>query len=172
MRLVRKATLSPALCPSLWRLSAAPPRRPSPNGGGARSTPKPPVPLTTYNVTVTANPTAAHRRVRRTPSTVTVDVRRTDNGQPPPDLTAVTLTTTLGGFGAGGSGPQTVTLQLVNGRAQAALFPGASDGHGDRARPRSAAAPARPTSASARPATFFVSSVDAERRQTRRAARR
>ena len=56
---------------------------------------------------------------------VEVDVRRNDTGQPPADLTEVVLTTNLGNFGSA-TGPQEVTLELVNGRAQAVLFPGTS----------------------------------------------
>jgi hypothetical protein len=54
-------------------------------------------------------------------------VRRNDTGQPPADLTEVELTTTLGNFGST-TGPQEVTLQLVNGRAQAVLYPSTEQG--------------------------------------------
>lgn len=94
-----------------------------PASGGPPATPKPPAPVTLYSVTVTANPPSIVA-ASGTPSTVTVNVRRTDNGQPPADLTEVTLTTTLGEFGSAGSGQKTLELQLVNGRAQAVLFPG------------------------------------------------
>jgi hypothetical protein len=87
------------------------------------SNPVQPTPVTTFSVTVTASPTALTTGAA-TGSTITVQVRRTDTGQPPPDLTPVTLTTTLGDFGSLGSGQRTVTLQLVNGQAQAVLFPG------------------------------------------------
>ena len=89
--------------------------------------PVPPTPVTTYVITVTPSPgqiTAGGS----TGSTVTVDVRRTDNGQPPPNLTPVTVTTNIGSFGAAGSGQKEVTLQLVNGRAQTVLFPDAEVG--------------------------------------------
>lgn len=98
-----------------------------PASGGPPATPKPPAPVTLYSVTVTANPPSIVAG-SGTPSTVTVDVRRTDNGQPPADLTEVTLTTSLGEFGSAGSGTRTLDLQLVNGRAQAALFPGGDVG--------------------------------------------
>lgn len=91
------------------------------------STPQPPPPVVTYNIVVTADPSQLTVG-STTPSTVTVEVRRADNGQAPPDLTQVTLTTTLGEFGSVGSGTQTVNLQLINGRAQAALFPGTAVG--------------------------------------------
>lgn len=100
---------------------------PTEPSGGTPATPKPPAPTVNYNVTVTVSPpqlTAGGT----TPSTVAVEVRRADNGQPPADSTPVTLTTTLGEFGAVGSGQQSVQVQLVNGRAQAALFPGSAVG--------------------------------------------
>lgn len=97
-----------------------------PTGGGPIQ-PIPPIPTTQYNVTVTANP--PQLAVGSTsPSTVTVQVRRADTGQPPPDLTDVTITTSLGEFGSVGSGLQTTTVDLVNGQAQVALFPGSSVG--------------------------------------------
>jgi hypothetical protein len=102
------------------------PTEPSGGGGGGTITPKPPDPVVTFNVTVTANPSQITAG-GTTSSTITVDVRRSDNGQPPPDATPVTLTTTLGGFGSVG-GPQSVQLQLVNGRAQATLFAGTETG--------------------------------------------
>lgn len=88
--------------------------------------PVPPVPVTQYTITVTANPSQLTAG-SGTGSTVTVDVRRTDTGQPPADLTDVTLTTNIGGFGAIG-GPREITLDLVNGRAQTVLFPGTEVG--------------------------------------------
>lgn len=89
--------------------------------------PGPPPAVTTFSITVTANPPSLTAG-SATGTTVTVEVRRTDNGQPPPDLTDVTLTTNLGDFNSLGSGLQTVTLDLVNGRAQAILFPGSASG--------------------------------------------
>ncbi|HVR98903.1 MAG TPA: IPT/TIG domain-containing protein [Thermoanaerobaculia bacterium] len=100
---------------------------PTEPSGGTPATPKPPEPTVSYNVTVSVSPpqlTAGDT----TPATVTVDVRRADNGLPPADSTPVTLTTTLGDFGSVGSGQQSIQVQLVNGRAQAALFPGAAVG--------------------------------------------
>jgi len=55
-------------------------------------------------------------------------VTRSDTGQPPPDLTEVTVSTTLGEFGAVGSGSKSTTVQLVNGQGQVTLFPGSSQG--------------------------------------------
>jgi PKD domain-containing protein/IPT/TIG domain-containing protein len=92
------------------------------------TTPVPPVPTTTFTVTVTANPPAISVGAAPTPSTITVTVRRSDNGEPPPDLTGVTLTTSLGEFGSPGSGTKSVNLQLVGGQATALLFPGGNAG--------------------------------------------
>lgn len=88
--------------------------------------PQPPPPVVNFNVSVAASP-AQIAAGGNQPSTITVQVRRADNGQPPANLQPVTLTTTLGGFGTTG-GPQSVELQLVNGQAQAVLFPGADVG--------------------------------------------
>lgn len=94
-----------------------------PSSGTSRpANPQPPDPVVTLAVTVTANPPQLEAGAT-TPSTVTVEVRRNDNGQPPPDLTEVTLTTNLGSFGSA-TGGQEVTLQLVNGRAQTNFFAG------------------------------------------------
>lgn len=83
--------------------------------------PVPPAQVTTYTVTVTPSPGQLTAGTG-TGSTITIDVRRNDNGQPPADLTPVTVTTNLGSFGAANSGTREVTLQLVNGRAQTVLF--------------------------------------------------
>ncbi len=94
-----------------------------------RVDPVPPVPPTaqiTYNITVTANPTTLAIGSGQS-STITVHVVRADNGQPPANLTPITLSTSLGTFGSAGGETQ-VTLQLTNGSAQAVLFPGASSG--------------------------------------------
>lgn len=99
---------------------------PTEPSSGPPVSPKPPDPVTTFIVDVTASPSDLTAG-GETSSTIVVKVRRSDNGQPPPDLTPVTLTTTLGGFGAPG-GPNSVQLQLVNGEASAVLFPGTSVG--------------------------------------------
>jgi hypothetical protein len=91
------------------------------------SNPVPPVPQVTYDVSVTASP-GSLMVGGATASTVTVSVRRNDTGSPPPDGSTISLTSTLGEFGSVGSGLRTVTLQLVGGRAQAVLFPGAQAG--------------------------------------------
>jgi hypothetical protein len=128
-----------------------------PSSGGGTISPKPPDPVVTFVVTVTANPSQITAGGTGS-SQITVDVRRSDNGQPPPDLTPVTLTTNLGGFGSSG-GPQSVQLQTVNGRAQAVLFAGTDSGTATvRAQVTGGAGAANVTIG--QPATFFVSSVD------------
>ncbi len=132
----------------VWGCTSSPTE---PSGGGSSPiTPKPPDPVVAYTVTVTANP-AEITAGSNGSSNITVQVRRTDNGQPPPDLTNVTLTTNIGGFGTVG-GPQSLELDLINGQAQAVLFAGTESGV---ATVRAAATlapprpPAPPTSASA-----------------------
>lgn len=121
------------------------------------SAPVPPAPVTLYAITVTPSPSQLTAG-SGTGSTITVDVRRTDTGQPPADLTAVTLTTTLGSFGAAGTGTKEVALQLVNGRAQTVLFADADVGTATvRAVVGSSAGVANVAIAQA--GTFFISSV-------------
>jgi hypothetical protein len=130
---------------------------PTEPSSGNPVTPKPPDPVTTFIVDVTASPSDLTAG-GETSSTIVVKVRRSDNGQPPPDLTPVTLTTTLGGFGAPG-GPSSVQLQLVNGEASAVLFPGSSIG---TATVRAVVGPSAGV-ANVRigeAATFFVGSVE------------
>jgi hypothetical protein len=98
-----------------------------PSGGGGPISAQPPAPVVGYTVTVTANPPQLSAG-GSTPTNILVQVRRTDNGQAPANSTPVTLSTTLGEFGQIGSGLQTVQLQLVNGQAQAVLYPGTSAG--------------------------------------------
>jgi PKD repeat protein len=155
MRLFRKATLvlaATALAAAVGCTSS-----PSePKGGGTPVTPKPPVTQTTYNVTVTANPPNITSGATGS-STITVDVRRTDTGAPPADGTTVTLTTTLGTFNQVG-GPRTVDLQLVNGRAQAALFGGTEVGTAT-VRANVAGSTGAANVSIGAPAAFFVSSI-------------
>ncbi len=88
--------------------------------------PKPPATQVTFNVTVTANPSQIVAGSTGL-SNISISVARSDTGQAPPDGTAVAVTTTLGGFNSIG-GPQSVTLQLVNGKAATTLFAGADVG--------------------------------------------
>jgi PKD repeat protein len=119
-------------------------------------TSKPPVPTTSYTVSVTANPPNITGGGVSS-STVTVEVHRTDNGQVPADGSQVTVNTTLGGFNSTG-GPQSVTLALVNGRAQAALFAGTEVGTAAVTASFGGGTGATNVNIGA-PATFFVSSV-------------
>jgi hypothetical protein len=128
-----------------------------PSNGGTPANPKPPTPATTYTITVTPNP-AQIIAASSTPTTVTVDVRRSDTGQPPADLTSVALTTTLGDFGSLGSGNRQVTLQLVNGRAQVALFPGTDVGAATIQATVGTSAGAGSVQIT-QPGTFYISSV-------------
>ncbi|HVG07838.1 MAG TPA: hypothetical protein VNM67_09035, partial [Thermoanaerobaculia bacterium] len=119
--------------------------------------PVPPVPVTTYTITVTPSPGQLTAGTG-TGSTVTVDVRRTDTGQPPPNLTPVTVTTNIGSFGALGSGTKEVTLQLVNGRAQTVLF---ADDQVGTATVRAVVGPSAGAAnvSIGQAGTFFISSV-------------
>lgn len=124
MRLFRNATalLAASLLAAALGCTSSPTEPSSPP-----VTPKPPVPQTTFTVSVTANPQNITAD-STTPSTITVEVRQNDTGQPPADGSQVTITTTLGSFNATNSGVTSLTLPLVNGRAQAALFSGADVG--------------------------------------------
>ncbi len=121
------------------------------------SAPIPPVPVTTYTITVTPSPGQLTAGAGAS-STITVDVRRTDTGQPPPDLTDVTITTNIGSFGALGSGTREVTLDLVNGRAQTVLF---ADDQVGTATVRAVVGPSAGAAnvAIGQAGTFFISSV-------------
>jgi IPT/TIG domain len=120
--------------------------------------PIPPPTVTTYSISVTASPSALTAG-GTTSSSITIHVTRTDTGQPPADLTSVTVTTSLGEFGSIGSGQQTATLQLVGGQAQVSLFPGTSQGTATiRAQVGGSAGAANVTIG--QQATFFVSSID------------
>jgi hypothetical protein len=88
--------------------------------------PVPPAAQITFNITVTASPSTLAIGSGQS-STITVRAVRTDTGQPPANLTPITVSTSLGSFGAVG-GPAEVTLQLTNGSAQTVLFPGTSSG--------------------------------------------
>ncbi|HXO42035.1 MAG TPA: IPT/TIG domain-containing protein [Thermoanaerobaculia bacterium] len=102
-------------------------KSPTEPGSSVPIGPKVPPPVTTFNITVTASP--SHLTIGSTTgSKITVLAANAQDGTPPPNLTPVTLTTTLGEFNSVGSGTQSVNLQLVGGRAQAVLFPGTSAG--------------------------------------------
>lgn len=99
---------------------------PTEPGGSTPVTPKPPANQVTFNVTVTPSPTEIVAGGTGF-SNINVSVVRSDTGQAPPDGTVVALTTTLGGFNSVG-GPQSVSLQLVNGKAATTLFAGTDVG--------------------------------------------
>jgi hypothetical protein len=126
--------------------------------GSNPTTPKPPVPVTTFSVSVSANPSQIVTGSNNSSSTITVEVRRNDNGQPPPDGSQVVLTTTLGSFGSPSGGGGNTTLQLVNGRAQAVLFGSTEVGTATITATFSGASGATNVHINS-PATFFVSSI-------------
>jgi len=93
-------------------------------------------------------------------ATLIIRATRADNGQPVPNLTSGTVTTTLGNFGSV-SGPQTIEIELVNGQATVILFPGGVIG---TASMRAAVSTGVAFTSVAitepgLPATFFISSV-------------
>lgn len=131
---------------------------PTEPGQAPPANPVPPPQTVSFNVSVTASPPQLAIGTNSS-STVTVRVRRADNGQPPADGTEVTLSTTLGEFGAIGTNQQTVILQLVNGEARAVLFPGTSAGTATLRAQFSGFTGAANVQIGAA-TTFFVSSVD------------
>lgn len=129
------------------------PSRPTPNA------PLPPDAVVTFTVTVTATPAVLQTGTNNS-SSIVVQVRRNDNGQNPPDLTPITLNTSLGEFGSVGSGQQTVALQLVGGQARAVLFPGTSAGTAVvRATVDGSTSAGAANIQIGQQATFFISSV-------------
>lgn len=125
MRLLPRTAFRFALAVALAGLVACTsdsPSEPDPGPVG----PITPPPATQWSISVTASPSQLEAGSSQS-SNVTVQVRRADGGAPPPDLSQVTVTTSLGAFGSPG-GPQTVTLQLTNGQAQTVLFPGGAEG--------------------------------------------
>lgn len=90
------------------------------------TTPVPPVTPVTYNVTVAPSKSSLPVGSNEF-ANITVTAARTDTGAAPPNLTVVTLTTTLGSFGNAG-GPQTLEAELIGGSVVVAFFPGATVG--------------------------------------------
>jgi hypothetical protein len=112
------ATLGAAACST---------KSPTEPGSTVPIGPKVPPPIVTFTITVSASP--GHLTIGSTTgSKITVQAANAQDGTLPPNLTPVTLTTTLGEFNSVGSSLQSVNLQLVGGRAQAVLFPGSSAG--------------------------------------------
>jgi large repetitive protein len=91
--------------------------------------PPPPTGSSAFTVTLSASPSSLATG-STTPATITVSVRRTDNGQPPPDGTSVSINTSLGSLGTDNSGsPVTITtVTLAGGTAQVNLFAGTATG--------------------------------------------
>jgi hypothetical protein len=137
-------------------------KSPTEPGSPAPIGPKVPPPVTTFVITVTANP--SHLTIGSTTgSKITVQAANSQDGTPPPNLTPVTLTTTLGEFNSIGSSVQSVNLQLVGGRAQAVLFPGTSAGTATVGATSTSSigvfTPGAATVVIGSPGTFFVNSL-------------
>lgn len=91
-----------------------PSQPPSPPGGG-------PPASGSFAITVSADPATVPAGGDDT-SIIRVQVRRTDNGQPPPDRTTVVVTASAGAFDAAGT-QASVVLELINGNASVVFFP-------------------------------------------------
>jgi PKD domain/IPT/TIG domain len=148
------ATLAAAACST---------KSPTEPGASVPIGPKVPPPIVTFTITVTASP--SHLTIGSTTgSKITVQAANAQDGTPPPNLTPVTLTTTLGEFNSVGSAVQSVNLQLVGGRAQAVLFPGTSAGTATVGATSPAAngavfTPGATSVVIGSPGTFFVNSL-------------
>jgi PKD repeat protein len=148
------ATLAAAACST---------KSPTEPGSSVPIGPKVPPPIVTFNITVTASP--SHLTIGSTTgSKITVLAANAQDGTPPPNLTPVTLTTTLGEFNSVGSSTLSVNLQLVGGRAQAVLFPGTSAGTATVGATSPAAngavfTPGATSVVIGSPGTFFVNSL-------------
>lgn len=80
-----------------------------------------------FNITISANPGEIPLGGSE-PATITIRVRRRDNGQAPPNGTTLAVSTNLGEFDSPGSGTQSGFAQLVGGNAQLLLYPGDAQG--------------------------------------------
>ncbi len=91
--------------------------------------PPPPTGGSAFVISLSAKPSTLATG-SNTPSTISVSVRRSDNGQAPPDGTSVSVNTSLGSLGTDGAGnPITITtVRLAGGTAQVSLFPGTATG--------------------------------------------
>lgn len=112
-------------------------------------------------VTVTLTATTTSLEVGSSDSSlVTIRAIRSDNGQPVPNLTQATVTTTLGSLGSVG-GPQTLTVELVNGEATLAFFGGTTVGTATvRAQVQNGVGLLSINVREPNTSTFFVSSVN------------
>jgi len=91
--------------------------------------PPPATSSATFSVAVTATPSTLDLGATA-PATVSIAVRRKDNGQPPLDGATCAITTSLGSFGTDGAGKPitTQTLKLLAGNASTSLFAGSTAG--------------------------------------------
>lgn len=120
------------------------------------TTPVPPA--TAVNVSLTASTTTLDAGASSS-SIITVRATRSDNGQPVPNLTQASFTTTLGSFGSVG-GPNTLTAELINGEATVAFFGGTTIGTATiRAQVQNGVGLLSINVREPNTATFFVSSV-------------
>jgi hypothetical protein len=94
----------------------APERTPAPPPGSG--------PSTAWNITVSVDPGSLTASAEQ-PATVTVRVRRADNGAAPPSGTTAVVSASLGEFFSAGSGEQVVAVSLSGGIAQLFYFAGA-----------------------------------------------
>lgn len=93
----------------------APERTPAPPPGSGTST--------TWNITVSVEPRSLTASASQ-PATITVRVRRADNGASPPGGTTAVVSAGLGEFNSAGSGVQEVVVSLSGGIAQLLYFAG------------------------------------------------
>jgi len=119
-------------------------------------TPPGSAPNAVYNITVTVSPSQIPAG-STDPVQVTVQVRRRDTNQPPPDGTTLALSASGGSFGSP-DGQSSTVVQLVNGQAVATFFP--PDVQGTVViQARLEASIGQATLQIAQPATFFVGSL-------------
>lgn len=115
--LVAAAGLLLALAACSTDTPTAPERVPAPPPGSGGTS-------TTWNISVSVEPrnlTASSDQ----PATVTVSIRRADNGSPPPGGTTAIVSAGLGDFNSADSGEQQVVISLSGGVAQLLYFAGA-----------------------------------------------
>lgn len=119
LKLLTRSLLAPGLLLALACTTDSPNTPTAPPTG-------PVPPAVGVNVSVTAS--NADVEVGSTESSIiTIRANRADNGQPVPNLTRATVTTTLGGFGSVG-GPTSVEVELIGGQGQLAFFGGGTVG--------------------------------------------
>lgn len=130
----------------------APERPPGtpPDGGGGGST--------SFNVTVTADPPSVAAG-SDDPVVITVRAVRSDNGQPAANGTLAVVNAARGAFGAP-DGPQSVTVELINGTAQVAFFPPVDEAGTVAVQATVAGSRAQVNIQIEGAATFFVSHVE------------